>query len=140
MRKNTHVRKATHKLSEAGLTRRERQIMDLVYARDEVSARDVWQHIPERPSYSTVRTLLGVLEGKGHLTRRQFGKALLYRATKPRSQVAASALRRLLATFFEGSVERAVSGLLELEDRYLTDEELTRIARLIKEARRQKNP
>ena len=124
--------------SEVALSRRERQIMDVIYARGEISARDVWQAIPDAPGYSTVRTLLGVLEQKGHLVRRPLGKAFLYRATRPRNQVAASALRRLLATFFEGSVVRAVSGLLELEDRYLTEEELIRIARLIKEARRQK--
>ncbi len=132
------MRKNTQLCSEVALTRRERQIMDVIYARGEVSARDVWQSIPDAPGYSTVRTLLGVLEEKGHLARRQLGKAFLYRATRPRNQVAASALRRLLATFFEGSIERAVSGLLELEDRYLTDEELTRIGRLIKGARRQK--
>jgi len=132
------MRKDTHLLSEGALTRRERQIMDVVYAGGEVTARHVWQQIAEPPSYSTVRTLLGVLEEKGYLSRRPSGKAFVYRAKRAREKVATSALRRILSTFFDGSIERAVSGLLELDDSNLTDEELARLARLIKEARKEK--
>ncbi len=133
------MRKTTHK-SETALTRREREIMDLVYAGEEVSARQVWEGLSDPPSYSTVRTLLGVLEEKGHLARRQEGKALMYRPTRPRRHAAASALRRLVSTFFQGSVERAVAGLLELEDPNLTPAELDRIARSINQARKEKKP
>ena len=112
--------------------------MDLVYAGEEVSARDIWQKLPDQPTYSTVRTLLAVLEEKGHLTRRLEGKAFLYRARKPREKMAASALRRLLSTFFSGSVEQAVTGLIQLEDSNLTAEELRRIERVIAQARKEK--
>ena len=133
MRINTHTT-----AGDAQLTRRERQIMDLVYAGEEVSARDIWQKLPDQPTYSTVRTLLAVLEEKGHLTRRLEGKAFLYRARKPREKMAASALRRLLSTFFSGSVEQAVTGLIQLEDSNLTAEELRRIERMIAQARKEK--
>ena len=112
--------------------------MDVVYAGGEVSARDIWQKLPDQRSYSTVRTLLGVLEEKGHLTRRLEGKAFFYRASRPREKVAASALRRLLSTFFGGSVEQAVTGLIQLEDGRLSAEELKRIERMIAQARKEK--
>jgi len=132
------VRQNTHTKQDAELTRRERQIMDAIYAAGEASARDVWRRIPDAPTYSTVRTLLAVLEQKGQLARRLVGKAFIYEPIRERRSAAASALRRLLHTFFDGSVERAVSGLLDLEDANLTNEELARIARLIKEARNEK--
>jgi predicted transcriptional regulator len=139
MRKDTHMRKNTHNAPEANLTRRERQIMDVVFARGEASAREIWEQVPDAPTYSTIRTLLAVLEEKGHLARRTEGKALVYRPKRQREKAAASALQRLLATFFQGSVEQAVAGLLELEDD-LSDEELARIGRLIAEARKSKKP
>ena|SRR5688572_3280733 len=131
------MRKNTHNASEANLTRRERQIMDVVFARGEASAREIWEQVPDAPTYSTIRTLLAVLEEKGHLARRTEGKALVYRPKRQREKAAASALQRLLATFFQGSVEQAVAGLLELEED-LSDEELARIGRLIAEARKNK--
>jgi BlaI family transcriptional regulator, penicillinase repressor len=139
MRKDTHMRKITHNAPEANLTRRERQIMDVVFARGEASAREIWEQVPDAPTYSTIRTLLAVLEEKGHLVRRSEGKALVYRPRRQREKAAASALQRLLATFFQGSVEQAVAGLLELEEN-LSDEELARIGRLIAEARKNKKP
>jgi len=139
MRKGTHMRKNTHSTPEANLTRRERQIMDVVFARGEASAREIWEQVPDAPTYSTIRTLLAVLEEKGHLARRTEGKALVYRPKRQREKAAASALQRLLATFFQGSVEQAVAGLLELEDD-LSDEELARIGRLVADARKSKKP
>ncbi len=133
------MRKKSHTV-EPSLTRREREIMDLIYAADELSARQVWERLSDPPSYSTVRTLLGVLEEKGHLARRQSGKALLYRPTRLREHAAGTALRRLLATFFQGSVERVVAGLLDLEDPKLTPAELDRISRLVNQARKEKKP
>ena len=137
MRINTHVRRKSH-ITEPAFTRRERQIMDRVYATGEISAREIWRDLPDQPTYSTVRTLLAVLEQKGHLRRRQVGKAFLYRARSESHKVAASALHRLLAIFFGGSVERAVAGLLSLDDAKLTNQELARIERLIREARKRK--
>ena len=107
-----------------------------IYKGGEISARDVWQKLPDQPTYSTVRTLLGVLEEKGYLTRRLEGKAFLYQAKHAREKVAESALRRLLSTFFGGSVEQAVTGLLQLEDSNLTSDELRRIERMISQARK----
>ena len=112
--------------------------MDVVYAGGEVSAREIWTKLPDQRSYSTVRTLIGVLEGKGHLTRRLEGKAFLYRMKRPREKVAASALRRLLSTFFGGSVEQAVTGLIQLEDGKLTAQELRRIEQMISQARKER--
>ena len=134
------MRRNTHTTADAQLTRRERQIMDVIYAGGEVSARAIWQKLPDQPTYSTVRTLLGVLEGKGYVRRRLDGKAFFYRATHAREQVAESALRRLLSTFFGGSVEQAVTGLLQLEDSNLTAGELRRIERMINQARKEKQP
>lgn len=133
------MRKNTQEGDEAALTRREREIMDIVYAGEEVTARQIWEKLPGAPTYSTVRTLLGVLEEKGHLARRAEGKAFLYRPTRQRDEAAASALRRLLSTFFGGSIEKAVCGLLQMEESSLTDAELARIGRMIREAKKERN-
>ena len=140
VREKTHMRKNPHTSADAVLSRRGRQIMDIVYAGGEVSAREIWERLPGAPTYSTVRTLLAALEEKGQLVRRLVGKAFVYRPAHPRERAAASALRRLLATFFHGSVENAVSGLLQLDDASLTDAELARIARVIQQARKTKKP
>lgn len=112
--------------------------MDILYACGEATARDIWQRMPQAPTYSTVRTLLSVLEGKRHITRRTEGKALVYRPKRQRETAAVAALRRLLSTFFQGSVEQAVSGLLAIEDKALSDAELGRIAKMINDARKEK--
>ncbi len=134
------MRKASHVSPEHHLTRRERQIMDIVYAQGEVSAREIWQKLPDAPTYSTVRTLLSVLERKKHMTRKLVGKAFMYQAIRPRQNAAAAATRRLLHTFFGGSIEHAVSALIDLEDPNLTEAELARIAKLITQARKEKQP
>lgn len=112
--------------------------MDILYAEGEATARDIWQRMPQPPTYSTVRTLLTVLEDKGHIVRRTEGKALVYRPKRQRETAALAALRRLLGTFFQGSVEQAVSGLLAMDDKSLSDAELGRIAKMINEARKEK--
>ena len=117
------------------LSRRERQIMDIIYASQEASARDVLDSLPDPPSYSSVRALLRILEEKGHLKHRADGPRYVYRPTRPRGAAARSALRRVLNTFFEGSAARAVAALLDASDAELTDDELTRLARLIDDAR-----
>ena len=117
------------------LSRRERQIMDIVYRDGEVSARAIQDALPDPPSYSAVRGLLRILVDKGHLAHREDGVRYLYRATVPREQARTSALRRVLSTFFEGSAEKAVAALLDLSDGDLSDEELARLARRIDAAR-----
>lgn len=138
MRIYTHMRKNTHASGESDFSRRERQIMDILYSSGEATAREIWRRLPQAPTYSTVRTLLSVLEDKQHIVRQLEGKAFIYRPRQQRETAAVAALRRLLSTFFRGSVEHAVSGLLEMEDKNLSEAELARIARMINKARKEK--
>lgn len=118
-----------------GLSRRERQIMDIVYRDVEVSAREIMDALPDPPSYSAVRGLLRVLVDKGHLQHREDGVRYVYSAIVPRDEAQVSALGRVLTTFFEGSAEKAVAALLDLREGDLSDEELDRMARMIEAAR-----
>ena len=121
--------------SRAGLSRRERQIMEAIYARGPSTVADILQIIDRPPSYSSVRTLMRILEQKGHLRHRKDGARYVYSAIRPRREAARSALRRLLDTFFDGSPERAVATLLDVADKRLGDDELNRLAEMIAEAR-----
>src|SRR3954469_8870767 len=94
------------------LSRRERQIMDVVYRLGQATAVEVLAGLPDPPSKTAVRTLLRILEEKGHLTHRQEGLAYVYLPSRPREQAGRSALRRVLQTFFEGSLEKAVAAHL----------------------------
>jgi BlaI family penicillinase repressor len=120
---------------EDSLSRRERQIMDIVYARGEATALDVLGGIPDPPTKTAVRTLLRILEEKGHLTHRQEGLTYVYRASRPRGRAGRSALRRVLRTFFDGSLEKAVAAHLGDAEAELSTDELTRLADLIQQAR-----
>jgi len=117
------------------LSRRERQIMDIVYARGDASAADVLAALPDPPSYSAVRALLAILVNKGHLKHRSEQGRYIYVPTRRRAQVGRSALRRVLDTFFEGSLEKAVAALLQGSDANLSEEELQRLVQLIQQAR-----
>lgn len=119
------------------LSRRERQIMDVVYGRGEATAAQVQEGIPDAPGYSAVRAMLRVLEEKGHLDHRQDGPRYVYFPTTPRDEARESALRRVLRTFFDGSAEKAVAALLELSADDLTAGELERLERMIEKARRE---
>lgn len=119
------------------LSRRERQIMDIVYASGEASAADVHAALPEPPSYSAVRALLAILVDKGHLKHRSEQGRYIYAPTRRRAQVGRSALRSVLDTFFEGSLEKAVAALLQGADANLSEEELQRLGRLIQQARKE---
>ncbi len=119
------------------LTRRERQIMDIVYQRGSPSAAEVQRDLPDPPSYSAVRAMLRLLEEKGHLRHRQDGPRYVYGPTVPRDRARRSATRRLLDTFFEGSAAQAVATLLDESTAHLSDEELAKLADLIDEARRE---
>lgn len=116
------------------LSRRERQIMEIVYSRAECSARQVADALPDPPSRTAVRTLLRILEDKGHLTHRVQGREFLYRPVRARGSVARTALRRLLDTFFAGSIERAVAAHLADPRTRLSEEELSRLRALIADA------
>lgn len=119
------------------LSRRERQIMDIVYARGEASVADVLEDLPDPPSYSAVRALLRVLEEKGHVEHEREGQRYLYRATVPRGEARESALKRLLRTFFDDSPGDAVAALIDMSGDDLSDEELKRLSRLIDRARKE---
>lgn len=121
---------------EERLSRRERQIMDIIYAHGEASAVDVLAALSDPPSKTAVRTLLRILEEKGHLTHRQEGLKYLYRPSRPRGRAGRSALRRVLDTFFEGSLEQAVAAHLSDPASDLSPAALKRLADLIQEARK----
>jgi len=118
------------------LSRRERQIVDVLYRRGRATAAEVMADLPGEPSYSTVRTQLRVLEAKGHVRHEQDGQRYVYAPAVPRGTVRRSALKHLVETFYEGSVEQAVAALLGGEGSRLTDDQLDRIEELIKKARK----
>ncbi len=122
--------------SSDGLSRRERQIMDVLYQRERASAAEVREALPDPPSYSAVRTLLRVLEEKGHARHVQEGARYIYSATQPRRRAARSALSQVVHTFFGGSVERAVAALVSDSEARLSDPELERLQQLIEQARK----
>jgi predicted transcriptional regulator len=121
----------------AVLSRRERQIIDILYRRGRATAAEVMEDLPGRPSYSTVRTQLRVLEEKGHVHHEDDGQRYVYSPAAPRGTVRRSALKHLVETFYEGSVEQAVAALLGGDGARLTTEQLDRIEDLIRKARKE---
>jgi BlaI family transcriptional regulator, penicillinase repressor len=122
------------------LTRRERQIMDILYQRGRATAADVLADLPGEPSYSTVRTQLRVLEDKGHVRHEEEGLRYVYSPAVPRHAARKSALRHLINTFFDGSTEKVVGALLGGDAARVSDEELDRIAELVARARKERRP
>lgn len=118
------------------LSRRERQIMDAVYTRSRASVADVLADIPDPPSYSAVRAMIGKLEDKGQLGHEQEGARYVYYAIQPREEATDTALRRMMRTFFDGSPSKAVAAVLDVSDGELSDAELDELADLIDDARR----
>ena len=117
------------------LSRRERQIVDILYERGQATAAEVQTALPDPPSYSAVRALLRILEDKGHIRHEQDGPRYIYLPTLARDRAKRSALRHVLQTFFNGSAEQALSALLDESDTRLSDQELDRLAKLIDRAR-----
>jgi predicted transcriptional regulator len=118
------------------LSRRERQIMDLLYAAGRATAAEIVERLPDPPTYSTVRTLLTVLESKGHIRHEQDGARYVYLPVVPRDRAARRAMRNLVRTFFDGAPGEAVIALLDDAGGELRREELQRISALLAEARR----
>lgn len=116
------------------LGRRERQIMDVVYRRGQASVSDVRGDLPDPPSYSAVRAMLGLLEDKGYLRHRQQGLKYVYIPADDTSKVRNSALEHMVRTFFGGSPERAVAALLEMQDTKISTKDKLYLAQLIKKA------
>ncbi len=122
---------------DTDLSRRERQIMEAIYSRGEASAAQVVAAIPDPPSKTAVRTLLTILERKGHLKHREQAGAYIYSPTREPKQAAQSAMRRLLDTFFGGSLEKAVAAHLADKATHLDDAEWKRLADLIRHAKQE---
>ena len=120
----------------AVLTKRERQIMDVLYRLGRATAADVMAALPGEPNYSTVRTQLRVLEDKGHVRHDEEGLRYVYAPAVPRHAARKSALKHLVETFFDGSAEQVVAAVLGGEASHLTDEDLQRISGLIEKARK----
>lgn len=119
------------------LSRRERQILDILYRLQRATAADVQAAMPRAPSYSAVRTFLRILEEKGHVRHQQDGPRYVYLPTVPREHAKRSALRHMVHTFFEGSASQAIATLLDEQSETLTDRELDRLADMIARARRE---
>jgi BlaI family penicillinase repressor len=120
-----------------GLSRRERQIMDLLFQRGKASVGEVLDGIPDPPGYSAVRATLRTLEQKGRVTHEEDGRAYIYRPTLRRDAARKSALTHVLKTFFDNSAEQAVAALLELKGPRLSDAELERVSRLVEKAKKE---
>jgi predicted transcriptional regulator len=121
--------------THAHLSRRERQIMDIVYRRGRASAQEVLDDLPDPPSYSAVRAFLRILEEKGHLSHEEAGAKYIFQPTRPRANAGLTALRRVVQTFYEGSVSQAVAALMEGKDTRLPEEEMRRLKALIRQSR-----
>jgi BlaI family penicillinase repressor len=117
------------------LSRRERQIMDILYQRQAATANEVLAALPDPPSSSAIRTLLRILEEKGHVQHTQEGLRYIYVPTHPRQNVAQHALSHIVQTFFGGSVENVVAALVSPSEGRLSGEELDRLTALIEQAR-----
>jgi predicted transcriptional regulator len=127
----------TRKPKPNALSRRERQIMDILYKLKRASVGQVLSKLADKPSYSTVRAQLCVLEEKGHVRHEEHGLRYVYVPAVPRDVAGRSALRHLVETFFDGSTEKAVAALLGGEGWKISSEELDRLARLIAQSRKE---
>jgi predicted transcriptional regulator len=122
------------KVTHSDLSRRERQIMDILYSNGRATAAEVQSALPDPPSYSAVRAMLRILEDKGHVRHETDGPRYVYVPTVARDNAKRSALHHMLQTFFDGSREKAISALLDDTSR-MSDAELDRLSRLIDKAR-----
>lgn len=109
--------------------------MDVIYARGSATAAEVGEALPDPPSYSSVRTLLRILEEKGHVRHREDGPRYVFLPTEPREKASRSALKRVVQTFFDGSLANAVAALVDVGDGKLAPGELKRIEAIIKAAK-----
>lgn len=119
------------------LSRRERQIMDVLYRLGSATAAEVQDNIPEAPSYSAVRALLRILVDKGHIRHSYDGPRYVYSPIVSRPVAQKSALRQLVKTFFDGSPSNAVAALLDMSGKDLSDAELDRLARIVEQAKQE---
>lgn len=121
----------------AKLSRRERQIMDVLYRDGEATVADVMAQISDPPTYSAVRATMNVLEEKGHVRHKQDGPRYVYLPAVPRDRARRAALNHLLQTFFDGSAESAVVALLQMSDSSLSTTDFERLAAEVRKARQE---
>jgi BlaI family transcriptional regulator, penicillinase repressor len=121
----------------SNLSRRERQIMDILYQRGKASAAEVREAMPDAPSYSAVRAMLRILEEKGQVKHQAEGLKYVYVPTVARDKAKRTAIKHLMDTFFSGSPEHVMAALLDVSSTKLTPEELDRMAELIDRARKE---
>ncbi|MFL6213901.1 MAG: BlaI/MecI/CopY family transcriptional regulator [Blastocatellia bacterium] len=121
----------------AHLSRRERQIMDVIYSKGRATAADVLEAIPKPPGYSAVRAMLRLLEEKGYLRHEQDGPRYVFLPTLSRERARQSAMKQLLQTFFDNSAEQAVAALLDMSRARLSEAELDRLSEMIEKARKE---
>ena len=122
----------------SSLTRRERQIMDILFRLGRATAAEVMAELPGKPNSSTVRTQLRVLEEKGHVRHEEQGLRFVYMPAVPRHSARKSALRHLVETFFDGSAEKVVAAVLGGEGPRVSEDELARIAELVARATKER--
>ena len=123
--------------NELHLSRRERQIMDILHAKEAVTAAEIRAAMPDAPGYSAVRALLRILEEKGHVKHREDGPRYVYLPRVSSGAASKSAMKRLVATFFQGSVTEAVAALLDSADTKLSDADLEKLREMIKQAEKE---
>lgn len=120
---------------EASLSRRERQIMDILFARERATGQEIQAELPEAPSYSSVRTILRILEQKGYVRHTEEGLRYVYQPVMAKEVARRSALQRVLHTFFEGSAQKAVAALLDPKAFRLSKAELEELSTMIEQAK-----
>jgi BlaI family transcriptional regulator, penicillinase repressor len=127
------------KAPDYDLSRRERQIMDVIYRRGSATAAEITADLPDPPTSTAVRTMLRILEDKGHLTHEQDGIRYVYSAVVDREKARESVISHVVRTFFEGSAEQAMATLIDKSGSELTDAELARLGMLIANARKRQD-
>ena len=124
--------------ADADLSRRERQIMDILFARGRATGQEIQAGLADKPNYSSVRTILRVLERKGYVRHIAEGLRYVYEPTVARETASRSALQRIIRTFFDGSAKEAAAALLDPSAFHLTEQELGELARMVDRAKKER--
>jgi predicted transcriptional regulator len=124
--------------NDTALSRRERQIMDILFSMERATGPEIQERLPDQPSYSAVRTILRVLERKGHIRHVEEGMRYIYLPVATRQSAAKSAMERLVATFFDGSMKAAAAAFVDPSTGKLSKEDLKELERMIRKARKEK--
>ncbi len=134
-------RQRKNKIQDASLlqqlSRRERQVMDVIFGLGQATANDIMERLPGSPSNSTVRMLLRILEEKGHLVHRKDGRQFVYTSTLSPEKAKSSAIRHLVKTFFGGSTIQAVTALIDQADQSLSDQEIRELREIIEQSKQE---